>query len=159
MADWTAVYISANSFKVATNVSAYFLPTERVVVDCDGTPVYSSILSVSYADNWTTVVLTESVLTDPCGVCNVGGITSGPTGNMPDHDHSATGKGGSGVIGAPAQYEWDGTQIRFKNPDGSWGEWVELGGVDGATWYTGTEEPSSGIGVDGDYYIIVEDIS
>lgn len=159
MADWTAVYISANSFKVATNVSAYFLPTERVVVDCNGTLVYSSVYSVSYADGWTTVTLTESVLTDPCGVCNVGGVIAGDTGNLPDHDHSKTGQGGTGVIGSPAQYEWNGTQIRFKNTGGSWGEWVDIGGADGATWYTGIEEPSSELGVDGDYYMIVEDIS
>jgi len=36
----------------------------------------------------------------------------GPPGDIPDH-------------------EWDGTKIRFQNPDGSWGTWTDLQGDEG----------------------------
>jgi len=43
---------------------------------------------------------------------------------------------GKGVQGPPGMceiptYEWQGTSIRFQNPDGSWGEWVDLQGERG----------------------------
>lgn len=31
-----------------------------------------------------------------------------------------------GKDGMPPAHEWDGTRIRFKNPNGSWGAWVDL---------------------------------
>jgi len=31
-----------------------------------------------------------------------------------------------GAPGAPPEHEWDGTRLRFKNPNGTWGEYVEL---------------------------------
>jgi len=34
------------------------------------------------------------------------------------------------AVGYP-DHEWDGASIRFKNPDGSWGEWVNLKSPDG----------------------------
>lgn len=36
-----------------------------------------------------------------------------------------------GTTGDSPAFEWDGTSIRFKNPDGSWGDWVDLQGEQG----------------------------
>ena len=35
----------------------------------------------------------------------------------------------SGRDGLSPEHEWDGPRLRFKNPNGSWGEWVDLSGV------------------------------
>lgn len=37
-----------------------------------------------------------------------------------------------GEDGRTPAHEWDGTRLRFENPDGSWGEWVDLRGKKGA---------------------------
>lgn len=37
----------------------------------------------------------------------------------------------NGLDGKTPEHEWDDTQIRFQNPDGSWGEWVDLRGRPG----------------------------
>lgn len=39
--------------------------------------------------------------------------------------------GDDGGDGQAPEYEWDGTSLRFRNPDGSWGEWVDLKGDPG----------------------------
>lgn len=31
-----------------------------------------------------------------------------------------------GKDGIPPEHQWDGTRLRFKNPNGSWGSWVDL---------------------------------
>lgn len=36
-----------------------------------------------------------------------------------------------GPAGPSPDFEWDGTSIRFKKPDGTWGEWVDLKGARG----------------------------
>lgn len=40
-------------------------------------------------------------------------------------------QGPQGDTGDQPAYEWNGTQIRFENPDGSWGPWVNLQGPPG----------------------------
>lgn len=40
-------------------------------------------------------------------------------------------QGPQGPVGAIPAHEWNGTQIRFQNPDGSWGPWVDLVGPAG----------------------------
>jgi hypothetical protein len=40
-------------------------------------------------------------------------------------------QGQPGPIGPSPDYQWRGTEIRFKNPDGSWGKWVDLKGERG----------------------------
>lgn len=35
-------------------------------------------------------------------------------------------RGLDGTSGLAPEHEWDGTRLRFKNPDGSWGEYVDL---------------------------------
>ena len=39
--------------------------------------------------------------------------------------------GPKGPAGKPPEHQWKGTKLRFKNPDGSWGEWIELKGKQG----------------------------
>jgi len=38
-------------------------------------------------------------------------------------------QGEQGETGAPPEHEWSGTSVRFKNPDGTWGDFVDLKGV------------------------------
>jgi len=35
------------------------------------------------------------------------------------------------IKGSPPEYEWNQTSLRFKNPDGTWGKWVDLKGSSG----------------------------
>lgn len=36
-----------------------------------------------------------------------------------------------GKSGKPPAHQWEGTKIRFQNPDGTWGQWVDLKGKPG----------------------------
>lgn len=47
---------------------------------------------------------------------------------------SAKGKDGN----APA-HEWDGAKLRFRNPDGTWGKWVNLRGKKGEKGSAGAD--------------------
>lgn len=40
-------------------------------------------------------------------------------------------KGNPGKQGPAPEHEWNGTKIRFQNPDGSWGQFVDLKGPKG----------------------------
>jgi hypothetical protein len=40
-------------------------------------------------------------------------------------------KGSQGEPGQPPKHEWKETKLRFQNPDGSWGKWVDLKGPAG----------------------------
>lgn len=44
---------------------------------------------------------------------------------------SLRGPQGIGVTGPAPQHEWSGFEIRFRNPDGSWGAWTNLRGAPG----------------------------
>lgn len=44
-----------------------------------------------------------------------------------------------GADGKTPAHEWDGTRLRFEQPDGSWGEWVDLRGKKGANGDRGAE--------------------
>jgi hypothetical protein len=46
-------------------------------------------------------------------------------------------------------YEWNGTQIRIKNPDGTWGVWVDLVGPDGPDGPDGPAGANGEAGADG----------
>lgn len=39
--------------------------------------------------------------------------------------------GAPGKAGKPPAHEWDDTKLRFENPDGTWGDWVDLKGDPG----------------------------
>lgn len=52
----------------------------------------------------------------------------------PKGDIGATGPAGAdGADGLPPEHEWQGTALRFKEPDGSWGQAVDLRGPQGAS--------------------------
>ena len=63
--------------------------------------------------------------------------------------------GATGVALPPPAFQWSGTQLRFQNPDGSWGAWVNLQGVTGAagaagaTGAAGTTGPAGATGLTG----------
>lgn len=45
--------------------------------------------------------------------------------------HDAIIAAAKGDAGPVPDHEWDGSRLRFKNPDGTWGEWVDLRGKTG----------------------------
>lgn len=47
--------------------------------------------------------------------------------------------GAQGNTGLPPAHEWDLTQLRFRNPDGSWGSFVDLKGEPGADGVDGVD--------------------
>lgn len=50
----------------------------------------------------------------------------------PKGDTGAAGPAGAdGAQGLPPEHEWQGTQLRFKEPDGSWGQFIDLRGPQG----------------------------
>ncbi|MGE9999618.1 hypothetical protein [Desulfovibrio sp. SGI.133] len=59
----------------------------------------------------------------------------GATGNPgPKGDQGEKGeKGDDGAQGLPPEHEWQGTALRFKEPDGSWGQAVDLRGPAGSS--------------------------
>lgn len=59
----------------------------------------------------------------------------GPQGDPgPQGDTGATGPAGAdGADGLPPEHEWQGTALRFKEPDGSWGQAVDLRGPAGSS--------------------------
>ena len=64
-------------------------------------------------------------------------LTPGPQGDKPAH-------------------QWSGTSVRFENPNGSWGTYVNLKGNDGSdgkTWHSGTSNPSNSLGKVGDWHL------
>lgn len=63
-------------------------------------------------------------------------------------------QGPQGGVGDVPEHEWNGTQIRFRNPDGSWGPWVNLQGPegpcgDGSTGSQGPQGPAGPAGPQG----------
>lgn len=73
--------------------------------------------------------------------------------------------GPQGPKGDKPAHSWSGTQLRFENPNGTWGAYVNLkgadgtngtngtNGIDGSKWFSGTSNPASGTGVIGDWYV------
>lgn len=59
----------------------------------------------------------------------------GPQGDPgPKGDRGSTGPAGAdGAPGLPPEHEWQGTALRFKEPDGSWGQSVDLRGAPGSS--------------------------
>lgn len=57
-------------------------------------------------------------------------------------------QGPVGQTGTSPEYEWSGTSIRFKNPDGSWGDYVDLAGPQGQK-STGFAGPTGPQGIQG----------
>lgn len=59
----------------------------------------------------------------------------GPRGEKGDSIKGDKGDRGlqglKGETGAPPEHRWDGTKLSFKQPNGVWGEWIELKGATG----------------------------
>jgi hypothetical protein len=55
-------------------------------------------------------------------------------------------EGTQGQPGPAPRHQWQGTRLRFQNPDNSWGEWVELRGDPGKTRGSGGGGRGSGGG-------------
>lgn len=47
--------------------------------------------------------------------------------NPPDRGE----QGARGADGKAPEHQWDGTRLRFRNPDGTWGKWTDLRGPSG----------------------------
>lgn len=93
-----ATYVSANSFKVAGNLTSEFNTGRRVRMDCDTDGVkYAAIISSSYATGYTTVVVDESELTANLTSVLYGIIQPGAIGALPDHTHDGS-EGSGGTI-------------------------------------------------------------
>jgi hypothetical protein len=91
-----AVYVSNNQFKVENNLVSEFRIGRRIKANCgvDGY-TYSTVLSSSYSDSYTTVTITENVLTSNLIDVVYGIINVGPEGSLPNHIHdNAEGQGG-----------------------------------------------------------------
>lgn len=72
------------------------------------------------------------------GVANAAGVVSGTHWNDLPYV--------SGPEGKPPVHEWNGTTLRFKNPDGSWGNSVNLIGPKGTKGDTGDVGPQGPAG-------------
>lgn len=59
-------------------------------------------------------------------------------------------QGPPGEIGPAPEHQWRGTELRFQNPDGSWGPWVDLQGEDGKDGKAGPRGPRGPQGIPGD---------
>ena len=55
----------------------------------------------------------------------------------------------STAVGNGLEHQWDGTKLRIKNPDGTWGEWVNLRGEMGETGFDGVNGNDGWDGQDG----------
>lgn len=85
--------------------------------------------------------------TGPQGLQGPQGIQgpSGPTG--PQGETGATGpQGPQGQTGSAPEHEWSGSQLRFKNPNGTWASFVDLIGPQGNQGPQGVEGPQGPTG-------------
>lgn len=56
-------------------------------------------------------------------------------------------QGSVGPSGPAPEHEWDGTKLRFKNPNGSWGPWIDLKGPKGEKGKDGKRGPPGRDGI------------
>lgn len=59
-------------------------------------------------------------------------------------------QGPAGPSGPAPEHEWRGTELRFRNPDGSWGPWVDLEGPKGKDGKDGKPGPRGPRGMPGE---------
>lgn len=108
-----AIYVSANSFIVLGDKTSEFNVDRRLKLDCDTDGIkYATIVSSSYSDPDTTVVIDESTLTSNLNSVLYGIIQPGVIGSMPNHSHDGSeGSGGtiSGTGGTSNCLEQDGS--------------------------------------------------
>jgi len=157
-----AMYISANQFKVSSDLTTDFTAGRRIKADCGSDGVkYSTIVSSSYSSQYTTVTIDEEVLTANLIDILYGIINVGPEGSFPEHVHDDTeGQGGQislsdltnksflsltdrsflNLTDTPSSYD-EGKYLR-STVDGT--EWVTVSGSSAATTILElTDTPSS----------------
>ncbi len=83
------------------------------------TPVVDSVSANEIEISWTN----DGSLPNPTPV-----TLTAPKGDKGD----AGTNGSNGANGLPPEHTWEGTSLRFENPDGSWGEYVDLQGPSGS---------------------------
>lgn len=91
-------YISVNQFRVEEDHTGEFKTGRRIKAYCgvDGY-VYSTVLSSSYSDLYTTITIVENTLTSNLEDVLYGIVNIGETGAFPDHLHDGT-EGQGGVL-------------------------------------------------------------
>lgn len=65
-------------------------------------------------------------------------------------------QGVQGETGDAPAHEWQGSELRFRNPDDSWGNLVDLigpQGPEGSRWHRGSGAPADTLGEDNDLYL------
>jgi hypothetical protein len=96
-----ATFSSSNIFTVANDRTAEFVAGRRIKADCvaDGY-VYASVVSSSYIDPNTIVVIDETELTSNLITVLYGVVEPGASGSLPDHAHDESeGSGGEIAVG------------------------------------------------------------
>ena len=119
-----AVYVSANSFRVFTDLTADFVAGRRVRVNLGGSGyVYATIVGSNFVDPNTVVEIDEEVLTSDLFEVHYGLVSPGANGSLPVHNHSADeGQGGEILLGSMATKAfWKGTQAEY-TALGSWSD-------------------------------------
>jgi hypothetical protein len=96
-----ATFSGSNIFTVATDRTAEFVAGRRVKADCVGDGyVYASVVSSSYVDPNTVVVIDETELTSNLITVLYGVVEPGASGSLPDHAHDGVeGSGGEITVG------------------------------------------------------------
>jgi hypothetical protein len=143
MAVFSPTYVNSTTFRLDGADYTYYFPTGIMVRADIGSYVYSSVSSSTYSGGNTTVVLTQGVLTS--GLTGIAVANTAPTA-VPLHTHSGDDSGGTGVTGTAPEHQWDGTQVRFKQNTGSWGDYTDLEGpqgIQGETGPTGDSAPQN----------------
>jgi hypothetical protein len=96
-----AIFSGSNIFTVANDRTAEFVTGRRIKADCvaDGY-VYASVVSSSYIDPNTIVVIDETGLTSNLITVLYGVVEPGASGSLPDHAHDGVeGSGGEITVG------------------------------------------------------------
>jgi len=112
-----AVYVSSSSFTVIDNRVDEFIFGRRVKLNCgvDGLK-YSTILSSSYSDLNTTVIINENEITSNLISVAYGVVQPGDSGSLPDHIHSSA-EGTGGLIDF---IDLNGTPTTFSGAQGKY---------------------------------------
>lgn len=122
-----AEYVSASSFRVLGDETTEFIAFRRVQLNCGVDGLYiTSIVSATYNSTYTTVIVSESVITTNLSTVLYSVVKPGEFGNLPDHSHTAfEGQGGelnlqlnfTDLLDVPNTYS--GTENQYLKSTGS----------------------------------------
>jgi hypothetical protein len=113
---------------------------------------YATVVSRSFAANYTTIVIDESELTSNLTEVHYGIVQTGTYGSIPDHDHTggeATGGFVQLITLQDTPNAYDDTKYLKSTTSGL--DWIDIT-EDVVSWFSGAGSPTAGIGVLGDYY-------